>query len=166
MYHRLFQLVQSHFSSDSPVLQASNEIVGKIKKRMGSRLNSEAVAKGLKDQVQVLENLFGFKTQPGRYVATGGRSFLLPAVRKLNDALDILHDPVRKIEEQQSFQGELSRELGEDPAAGPEGETETTTPGPTPGEALSSREKILERFSRVTERQKRCSVIQRIASSR
>lgn len=153
---RLLRMIQTYFTADSPILQASNKIVGNIKKRMSKKFN-EAITRGLKDQLQVLENLFGFEKQPGRYIVSGARAFLIPAAKGLQNALEILQNPLKDVQEVQSFTEEFGKRF-EQPAAG----------SPVaPGEALTSQKKrILERFSMVTERQKRCSVIQRIASSR
>lgn len=162
LFRRLFRMVQVYFSAGSPILEASNEIVGKIKRKMGRQFN-QAVAKGLKDQVQVLENLFGFEKQPGRYIESGGRAFLLPAVKKLQYALEILQNPMKDVEVYQQVGQELDQRFqSETPAPAP-----ASAPVATPGEALSSRMKrTLERFGQITERQKRCRTVQRIASSR
>lgn len=162
LFRRLFQVVQTYFGADSPILEASNHIVSRIKGKMGRQLN-EAVAKGLKDQVQVLENLFGFERQPGRFIVSGGRAFILPAIKRLQEALEILQNPMKDVGEYQEVGEELSQRYQTDNGAA----APAPAPVATPGEALSSRMKnTLERFGRVTERQKRCHILQRIASSR
>lgn len=166
VFRRLFQIMQTYYMADSPVLQAANRVVGRIKKRMGKQLDS-AKARGLKDQLQVLENLFGFEQQPGRYLTSGGRAFLLPVARMLQDALTKLQEPARQAGLAETVTEELAQELQLPTTNIPAVEQQTPTAPSQPGGLLQSHMKrTLERLSRFTNRQKRCHVIQRIASSR
>jgi len=188
---RIFRLAQEYFGPESPLLEASNKTLGGIKSKQLSQ-TSQTLRQALGDQIQMIENLFGFEKQPGKYTEIGSKSFLMPAVQALQGASRRLQEPLQQPATTQKTIEQLKEPIEEfekyrqwkPPKSPVEERPEEIHTWPTPetremyrkllnlpkkpesGTEGARINRLLERRSIIANRQRRCYIIQRIASSR
>jgi len=183
----LLQLIQSYFSDDSPILNLSNALVSQIKSKRSHQINP-TLKEALSDEIQALEALFGSEEHPGKYITSGSRAFLIPAMRSLQNAVQRLYEPTKQLEEIETTTkevGEVAKQieqqekkkrewfenyLREMNKPRPPRKYYVFNPGPERPlllETQKDRKKfLLERQGIAANRQKRYQILQRIASSR
>jgi len=86
IHNRVLHVYQQYFSADSSILEHSNALLKKVR-NMEMKEKDRTTRSALSDQVQMVENLFGVDTQPGRLISLGGNAFLMPSAHALQKAM-------------------------------------------------------------------------------
>jgi len=152
----IMELITTYFSADSPILEASNNIVGKLKSDRARKIDP-TLQEALGDEVQALEAMFGFGEYPGKFITSGNRAFLIPAIKSLQAAMQRLSEPVKQVGETAAIREQVQEDVRQQKPPHP------ITPSPV---RKSRREVLLEKLNIIANRKRRCRIIQRIASSR
>lgn len=155
IFTHIMQVIHKYFTADSPLLEASNRVLQGVKNKQ-LRERERAMWQALEDEVRIIENLFGFERQPGRFITTGSRAFLIPAAKLLQSSLTRLHEIPQQVASTQQFTPEEAEALG----------LPQSTQAEQPVEAEARLYRVLERRNTNQKRQRRCDILQRIASSR
>jgi len=180
---QILDLIVKYFSDDSPILAASDKIVGKVKSERGRKVIDPILYEALGDRVQTLEALFGSGELPGHFITKGSRAFLVPAVQQLRQSVQTLYSPTEEAavpsqvqkdlkEHQRQIKEEEERKQREKkPQLKFVGQPEVD-PGPSLDEYMhggyveTRLQVLMERRNITANRKRRCHIVQRIASSK
>jgi len=181
---RIFDLVIKYFSDDSPILAASDKIIGKVKSERGRKVIDPTLYEALGDKIQALEALFGSGGHPGRFITSGSRAFLVPAIKQLQQSVQTLYSPTEeaavpsqvqkdlKEHQRQTKEEEERKQREKKPQLEFVGQPKVD-PGPSLDEYMygggyveTRLQVLMERRNITANRKRRCHIVQRIASSK